>query len=304
MAELRFDGKVAIVTGAGNGLGKSYALELAKRGCAVVVNDLGGSLKGAGTSAKVADAVVDEIKAAGGKAVANYDSVENGAAIVETAVKAFGKVDIVVNNAGILRDVSFKRMTDGDWDLVNKVHVRGAYSVTKAAWKYMQDNKYGRVVNVSSPAGLYGNVGQANYSTAKMGLVGFTQTLAKEGGRSKIHANIIAPLAGTRMLATVMPEKVINQLKPEYVTSLVVYLCHESCTENGSIFETGAGVYQRVQLARSKGYHHDIGKGSPSVEDIASNWKTINDMKGHDVVSYKSANTAQMRNLSKAAAKL
>src|SRR6187401_119325 len=175
--DLRFDGRVALVTGAGNGLGRSHALLLAARGAKVVVNDLGGGIHGEGKSQSAADTVVEEIKAAGGQAAANYDSVEDGAKIVQTAIDAFGKIDIVINNAGILRDVSFQKMTQTDWDLVYKVHVLGAFRVTHAAWPYMRDAGYGRIIMTTSASGIYGNFGQANYSMAKLGLHGFTQTL-------------------------------------------------------------------------------------------------------------------------------
>lgn len=288
---LRFDNRVAIVTGAGGGLGRAYALELAKRGASVVVNDLGGSVKGAAASndaPRVADLVVQEIVAAGGKAAANYDSVENGEAIVQTAIKAFGRVDIIINNAGILRDISFKRMTENDWDLIMKVHMKGAYAVTKAAWPYMMEQKYGRIVSTASAAGLYGNVGQVNYSAAKMGMIGFSQSLAKEGAKHKIFSNAIAPIAGTRMTATVMPPAMVAALKPEFIVPLTLYLCHESSKENGSYYECGAGTYHKVQIARAKGLVVDLTTGQePSIEDIASNWKNINDMKGHDLVDNK-----------------
>jgi 3-hydroxyacyl-CoA dehydrogenase/3a,7a,12a-trihydroxy-5b-cholest-24-enoyl-CoA hydratase len=199
--DLRFDNKVAIITGAGNGLGRAYALLLASRGAKVVVNDLGGTVTGDDKGAQVhpADAVVAEIKKAGGIAVANKDSVEHGDKIVKTAVDAFGTVDIVINNAGILRDVSFQKMTDKDWDLIMMVHLKGAFSVTRAAWNIMKDKGYGRILNTGSSAGIYGAFGQVNYSTAKIGLWGFTQSLAKEGEKRNIKVNCIAPLAGTRM---------------------------------------------------------------------------------------------------------
>jgi 3-hydroxyacyl-CoA dehydrogenase/3a,7a,12a-trihydroxy-5b-cholest-24-enoyl-CoA hydratase len=179
--ELRFDGRVAIVTGAGGGLGRSHALLLASRGAKVVVNDLGGSFKGEGQSSSAADAVVQEIKDAGGVAVANYNSVEDGDKIVQSAIDAFGRVDIVINNAGILRDVSFQKMSQQDWDLIYKVHVLGSFRVTHAAWPYMREQKFGRVIMTASAAGIYGNFGQANYSMAKLGLHGFAQTLSIEG---------------------------------------------------------------------------------------------------------------------------
>ena len=243
MSELRFDGKVAIVTGAGNGLGKAYALLLGSRGAKVVVNDLGKSVKGEseGASQNPADLVVAEIKKNGGDAVANYDSVEFGEKIVKTAVDAFGTVDIVINNAGILRDVSFQKMSDLDWDLIMKVHLKGAYSVTRAAWNIMREKRYGRIINTGSSAGIYGSFGQVNYSTAKLGLWGFTQSLAKEGDKRNIRVNCIAPLAGTRMTATVMPAEVVDALSPGFVAPFVAYLAHENCADNGGLYEVGAG---------------------------------------------------------------
>jgi NAD(P)-dependent dehydrogenase (short-subunit alcohol dehydrogenase family)/acyl dehydratase/putative sterol carrier protein len=253
MSTVEYKDRVAIVTGAGGGLGRAYAIELARRGAKVVVNDLGGSTRGEGADTKAADKVVTEIKNAGGIAVPNYDSVVDGAKIVETAIKAFGRVDIVINNAGILRDVSFHKMADKDWDLLYQVHLRGTYAVTKAAWPHMRKQKYGRVVFVTSAAGLYGNFGQAHYSTVKMGIVGFCNTLAKEGARANIRCNTIAPLAGSRMTATVMPPDMVEALKPEYVAPLVCYLSHESCEETGGVFEVGAGWVSKVRWERSKG---------------------------------------------------
>jgi len=249
MSELRFDGKVAIVTGSGNGLGRAYALLLGSRGASVVVNDLGKSVTGTDGKAgkNPADIVVDEIIAAGGKAVANYDSVEFGEKIVKTAVDAFGTVDIVINNAGILRDISFQKMTELDWDLIMKVHLKGAYSVTRAAWNIMREKKYGRIINTGSSSGIYGSFGQVNYAAAKLGLWGFTQSLAKEGEKRNIRVNCIAPLAGTRMTATVMPAEVVEALKPEYVAPIVGFLAHDSCEDNGGLYEVGAGYVCKMR---------------------------------------------------------
>ena len=272
MSDLRFDGKVAIITGAGNGLGRAYALLLASRGAKVVVNDLGGSVTGdaKGTAVHAADAVVDEIKKAGGIAVANKDSVEFGDKIVKTAVDAFGTVDIVINNAGILRDVSFQKMSDLDWDLIMKVHLKGAFSVTRAAWNIMRDKQYGRILNTGSSAGIYGSFGQVNYSTAKLGLWGFTQSLAKEGEKRNIKVNCIAPLAGTRMTETVMPKEVCDTLKPEYVAPFVAFLCHESVPDSGALYELGAGYIARQRWNRSEGVQFDPEK--LTVENIAAKW--------------------------------
>lgn len=276
MSELRFDGKVAIVTGAGNGLGRSYALLLGSRGASVVVNDLGKGVSGTGGDAiNPADKVVNEIKAAGGKAVANYDSVEFGEKIVKTAVDAFGTVDIVVNNAGILRDISFQKMKDLDWDLIMLVHLKGAYSVTRAAWNIMREKKYGRIINTGSASGIYGSFGQVNYAAAKLGLWGFTQSLAKEGEKRNIRTNCIAPLAGTRMTATVMPAEVVEALKPDYVAPFVAFLAHDSCMENGSMVEVGAGYVAKLRWQRSEGVLHNV-KGL-TVESVARDWNKATD---------------------------
>ncbi|GIK07832.1 bifunctional hydroxyacyl-CoA dehydrogenase/enoyl-CoA hydratase fox2 [Aspergillus viridinutans] len=254
MSELRFDNQTVVVTGAGGGLGKAYATFFASRGANVVVNDLGVSHSGEGASSKAADVVVEEIRAAGGKAVANYDSVENGEAIIETAIKNFGRIDVLINNAGILRDVSFKNMKDQDWDLINKVHTYGAYKCARAAWPHFRKQKYGRVINTASAAGLFGNFGQANYSAAKLGQVGFTETLAKEGAKYNIIANVIAPIAASRMTATIMPPEVLENLKPDWVVPLVAVLVHPSnTTESGSIFEVGGGHMAKLRWERAKG---------------------------------------------------
>jgi NAD(P)-dependent dehydrogenase (short-subunit alcohol dehydrogenase family)/predicted lipid carrier protein YhbT len=273
---LRFDGKVVIVTGAGGGLGKVYALFFASRGAKVVVNDLGGDTKGDGSSAKAADTVVNEIRKAGGEAVANYDSVENGAAIVDTAIKAYGRIDIVLNNAGILRDTSFLKMTDKDWDLVQLVHVKGVYAVTKAAWPHMMKQGYGRIIMTTSAAGIYGNFGQANYSTAKLAQLGMANTLAIEGAKKNIHCNTIAPIAGSRMTETVMPPQMVKALKPEFICPLVAYLCHESTEENGGLFEIGAGWVSKLRWERTKGHAFPVDRDL-TPEDIKEKWSVITD---------------------------
>lgn len=274
--DLRFDGRVAIVTGAGNGLGRSHALLLASRGAKVVVNDLGGSFKGEGTSQSAADKVVDEIKAAGGEAVANYNSVEDGDQIVKTAIDAFGRVDIVINNAGILRDVSFQKMSPQDWDLIYRVHVLGAFRVTHAAWPYMRDQKYGRVIMTASAAGIYGNFGQANYSMAKLGVYGFGQTLSIEGRKSGILVNTIAPIAGSRMTETVLPQNLLDALKPEFVSPLVAWLCHESSEETGGLFEVGGGFFAKLRWERTEGKTFRLGRAI-SVEDVQRAWPAVTD---------------------------
>ena len=223
------EGKVAIVTGAGGGLGRSHALLLAQHGAAVVVNDLGGSRDGTGGSSSMADSVVDEIKAAGGQAVANYGSVTEagaGEAMVQAAVDNFGRLDILINNAGILRDKSFKKMDDAMWDAVIDVHLRGTYLVTKAAWKqFLAQNEGGRIINTSSTSGLIGNFGQANYGAAKAGIAGFTRVLALEGRKSKITVNTLAPAAYSRMTEDLMPEAAGDALGPEKVSPPIVWLC-------------------------------------------------------------------------------
>ncbi len=273
-SELRFDEKVVVVTGAGAGLGRSHALEFARRGAKVVVNDLGSGAHGDGNSSTAADTVVEEICALGGQAVASYDSVENGDAIIQTAIDNFDRIDIVINNAGILRDASFAKMTDQDWDLIYRVHVLGAYKVTKAAWPYMLEQGYGRIINTTSAAGLYGNFGQANYSTAKLGLVGLTQTLAQEGAKKNISVNAIAPVAGSRLTETILPPKLVAALKPEYVTPLVIKLCANNNEENGSVFEVGAGWIAKMRWQRSLG-----NKFSPeetlTAEKINTHWQQI-----------------------------
>ncbi len=272
--ELRFDGKVALVTGAGGGLGRSHALLLAARGAKVVVNDLGGSFTGDGKSSSAADKVVAEIKEAGGQAVANYDSVEDGDKIIKTAVDAFGRIDIIINNAGILRDVSFKKMTQQDWDLVYKVHVLGAMKVTHAAWSLMNDQGYGRIINTASAAGIYGNFGQANYAMAKLGIHGFTQTLAAEGRKKNVIVNTIAPIAGSRMTETVLPKELLEALKPEYVSALVAKLAHESNEDTGGLYEVGGGFFAKLRWERSEGKTFRLGRNI-TPEDVDSAWKDI-----------------------------
>jgi len=276
MSNLRFDGRVAIVTGAGNGLGRSHALMLGALGAKVVVNDLGGGAHGDGKSSAAADKVVEEIKALGGDAVANYDSVENGASIVQTALDAFGTVDIVINNAGILRDVSFQKMTQGDWDLILKVHLTGSMSVTHAAWPIMREKGYGRIIMTTSAAGIYGNFGQANYCAAKLGLAGLANCLAEEGRSKGIHVNTIAPIAASRLTETVMPPELLANLKPENVSPLVAWLCHEDCEETKGLFEVGAGYIAKLRWERTVGQSFPLGKAF-SIDDVAKKWDTITD---------------------------
>ena len=276
---IRFDGKVAIVTGAGGGLGRAHALELARRGAKVVVNDLGGAVDGSGGSSDAANQVVEEIKALGGQAIANGGSVSDRAgaqSIVRDAVDAFGTVDILINNAGILRDKTFAKMSLDDFELVTKVHLLGGVYCTQAAWPVMADKGYGRIVMTTSSSGLYGNFGQANYGAAKMGLVGLMNTLKIEGERKGIRVNTIAPVAATRMTADLgMPEAVFQALKPELVTPAVLFLCSDDAP-SGTIIEAGAGYFAKVQVMEGKGVH--LGD-TATVDDVAAAFEQIADMR-------------------------
>jgi 3-hydroxyacyl-CoA dehydrogenase/3a,7a,12a-trihydroxy-5b-cholest-24-enoyl-CoA hydratase len=265
---LHFNGRVAIVTGSGGGLGREYALLLASRGCSVVVNDL---------DKAAADKVVAEIKQSGGKAVACYASVENGEQIVKQALDSFGRIDILINNAGILRDKSLLKMTEQDWDIIQQVHLKGSFLVTKAAWPHMRQQGYGRIIMTSSSAGLYGNFGQTNYAAAKMGLIGLSNTLAVEGAKYNIHSNVIIPIAASRLTADILPEQLLKRLLPSYVAPVVAYLCHENCPENGGIFEASGGWVARYKLHRSKGkvFHDDL-----TLESLEKNWAELSSMDG------------------------
>lgn len=282
MSDITFDGRVAIVTGAGGGLGRTYALELARRGARVVVNDLGGSVDGVGSSESAAAKVVAEIEEAGGEAIANYDSVsteEGGKSIVQAAMDAFGQVDIVVNNAGILRDKSFSKMTMEEVEAVLDVHLKGAFHVSLPAFQVMRENNYGRFVFTSSASGLFGNFGQSNYGAAKAGLVGLSNVLAIEGAKYGILSNAIAPIARTRMTEDLLGP-LAEHVEPELVTPLVVYLCSEANQFTHQIFTAGGGRYARVFIGTNPGWF--AGKGVvPSVEDIAANMDAIRDISDY-----------------------
>jgi NAD(P)-dependent dehydrogenase (short-subunit alcohol dehydrogenase family) len=281
MADLGFDGKVAIITGAGGGLGRSHALDLARRGALVVVNDLGGASDGTGQSTTAAQAVVDEITAIGGEAIANYDSVatpEGGAGIVQTAIDTFGRIDIIINNAGILRDTSFKNMTPDQLNPVLDVHLRGAFYVTQPAWQIMRDQGYGRIINTSSGAGIFGNFGQTNYGAAKMGLVGFTRVLAVEGAKNNIKANAIAPVAKTRMTEELLGAAA-DRLAPELVTPIVTYLAHEDCPVSGEVYSVGGGRVARVFVGVTPG-HFDP---DLTPEGVRDNLEKIHQEEGYEV---------------------
>lgn len=279
---VRFDGRVAVVTGAGSGLGRSHAIMLAARGAKVVVNDLGGAVDGRGSSSAAADVVVDAIKKAGGQAVANYDSVssaEGGANIVKTAIDNFGGIDILVNNAGVLRDKTFGRMELADYELVLQTHLMGSVYCTKAAWQHMRDKKYGRIVMTSSGSGLYGNFGQANYATAKAGLVGFMNVLKLEGARDGILVNTIAPIATTRMTEAGYPKEFLAHLKPEHVSAAVAFFCSEACKVTGQIVSAGGGYFAKAEMVEAPGIFLDPSKPADP-DQVEKMWAEISNMKG------------------------
>ncbi|MCV7194422.1 SDR family oxidoreductase [Mycolicibacterium brumae] len=270
--------RVVIVTGAGGGLGREYALTLAREGAAVVVNDLGGARDGSGAGHNMADEVVAEIRAAGGRAVANYDSVAEAAGaanMVKTAIDEFGAVHGVVSNAGILRDGTFHKMTDENFDAVLKVHLYGGYNVIRAAWPHFREQSFGRVVVATSTSGLFGNFGQANYGAAKAGLVGLINTLALEGAKYNIKANAVAPLAATRMTEDILPPEVFKKLTPEFVAPVVGYLCTEEVPDSASVFIVGGGKVQRTALFQNEGVTFD---NPPTVADVAARWTEIDDL--------------------------
>lgn len=290
---IRYDDQVAVVTGAGAGLGRIYALDLAKRGAKVVVNDLGGAADGSGASSSAADKVVEEIKEAGGEAVANYDSVstaEGGENIIKTAVDAFGRVDILINNAGILRDKSFAKMTPDDWDAVLAVHLDGAYNVTRPAFIKMKQQGYGRIVMTTSAAGLYGNFGQVNYSAAKMGLLGMMNTMKLEGDRYNICINTVAPVATTRLTEDILPPNMKERMQPEFISPLVLFLCSNRCGDTGGIYNTAMGYYNRAAIATGPGMVVGDGKEAASPDEILKQYKKLGEMKGAEI--YPNLNAA------------
>ncbi|GIU93497.1 MAG: serine/threonine protein kinase [Acidimicrobiia bacterium] len=282
---ITFDGRVAIVTGAGGGLGRAYALELARRGARVVVNDLGSAVDGSGASRQAADMVVEEILEAGGEAVANYDSVatpEGGEAICQTALDAFGTIDVVVNNAGILRDRSFANLTLDELDAVLDVHLRGAFHVSMPAYRVMKEKGYGRFVHAASNAGILGNFGQANYGAAKMGLVGLSNVLAIEGAKYGIRSNVIAPVARTRMTDELLGP-FAEYLDPAQVVPMVVYLCSEACEVTHEVFSAGGGAYARFFIGRTEGWFAGP-KAVPTVEELAEHLDEIRDTSRFDIL--------------------
>ncbi|MBV1871242.1 MAG: SDR family oxidoreductase [Gammaproteobacteria bacterium] len=296
MSNISLEGKVAIVTGAGGGLGRSHAKLLASLGASVVVNDLGCSVDGSGETTPAAQVVVDEIIAAGGKAVANMDSVTDRSAaanIVRTAIDTFGGLHILVNNAGILRDKSFAKVTDAEWDAVIDTHLNGTYNVTKAAWPIFKEQKYGRIVMTASGSGMFGNFGQANYGAAKSGIIGFAKALSHEGAKYDVKTNILCPAAASRMTENLMPPQFLEKLKPEAVSPIVAYMCTEEINTNGAIFEAGAGSFAHANWARSKGYKAKDESGVASVDEIASAWEDIMDMSEPKVLDNPQAAMAE-----------
>ena len=282
MAKIDFTGRVAIVTGAGAGLGRCHALELAKRGAKVVINDLGGARDGVGSDSSAANKVVEEIKALGGEAVPNYDnvaSVEGGANIVKTAVDAFGKVDILINNAGILRDKSFTKMEEENWDAVMNVHLKGAYCVSRPAFEVMRANNYGRIIMTTSGAGLFGNFGQSNYASAKMGLIGLTNVLKLEGAKYNIKTNVIVPVAASRLTEDVLPPEFFEKMKPDYITPAVLYMCSEECQDSGMIINATLGYYSRTAILTGPGAILSKDGKVPSVEEVRDNWGAITSLE-------------------------
>jgi NAD(P)-dependent dehydrogenase (short-subunit alcohol dehydrogenase family) len=290
---IRFDNRVAIVTGAGNGLGRAHALLLASRGARVVVNDPGGAVDGKGGDHAAADKVVAEIKAAGGQAVPNYDSVADpkaAANIVKAAVDSFGTIDIVVNNAGVLRDKTFHNMTVEDFDFVVKVHFLGTAYVTHAAWPILRAKAYGRVVVTSSNSGIYGNFGQANYGGAKLAVVGFMNALRLEGQKYNVLVNALAPVAGTRMTESLMTPEMLARLDPAFVSPMVAYLCSEQCQRTGDIWSAGAGYFARIEYREAPGLR--IEGRAPTVEDVADNIDKIADLSTSKVFRTSSEEVA------------
>ncbi|MEZ5954436.1 MAG: SDR family NAD(P)-dependent oxidoreductase [Hyphomonas sp.] len=278
MSDIRFDGRVAIVTGAGGGLGRCHALELARRGAKVVINDLGASMDGSGGSSAAAEAVVKEIEALGGEAIANGSSVADEAGVkkmIDDTMAKWGRIDIIIANAGILRDKSFSKMTTQDIDLVLAVHLRGTFLPVHAAWNIMKEQNYGRIVVTTSSTGLYGNFGQANYGAGKLGVVGMMNTLKIEGAKNDIKINAVCPVAATRMTEGLMPPEALEQLKPEYVTPGVMNLVKDDAP-TGMILSAGAGAFSMARIVETHGAY--VGQGEElTAEAVAAKWGEITD---------------------------
>jgi NAD(P)-dependent dehydrogenase (short-subunit alcohol dehydrogenase family) len=302
MTTISFDNRVAIVTGAGTGLGRSHALALAKRGVKVVVNDLGGSVSGEGASSEAAEKVVEEIKAAGGEAIANGASVTDPDAVgamVDQALSAFGKVDILVNNAGVLRDKSFSKMSLDDFRFVLDVHLMGSVICTKAVWDHMREREFGRIVMTSSSSGIYGNFGQSNYGAAKMGLVGLMNVLHIEGRAKGIHVNTLAPTAATRMTEGLIPDNIFKLMTPESVTAALLYLCADEAPQR-LILAAGAGGYAATRITETDGIYLSEGEQTP--EAIAERMDQLLDREGEEMLEEGSGQTMKFVQKAMAAA--
>jgi NAD(P)-dependent dehydrogenase (short-subunit alcohol dehydrogenase family) len=297
---IRFDDQVVIVTGAGNGLGRCHALEFARRGAKVVVNDLGGARDGSGSSSAAADEVVAQIENEGGEAIANSVNVadyEQVSSMVADVVEKWGGVDVLVNNAGILRDKTFGKMDLADFQLVLDVHLRGSVNCSKAVWELMKEQQYGRIVMTSSSSGIYGNFGQTNYAAAKMGLIGFMNSLALEGQKYGIHVNSLAPVAATRMTEDLMPDHVLQLLLPESVTPAVVFMASRDAPTR-HIIAAGAGVFARVVVSETPGVF--LPEGQRDAEHVASAWSEI--ANSDSQVELQAGGEQTMKFLAKAAA--
>ena len=282
MSKIDFTGRVAIITGAGGGLGRHHAIELAKRGAKVVINDLGGSRDGIGSNPSAADLVVEEIRALGGEAVPNYDNVaipEGGEHIVQTAIDAFGKIDILINNAGILLDSTFVKMDEKKWDVLVDVHLKGTFCVTKPAFLHMVKQSYGRIIMTTSGSALFGNFGQTNYASAKMGVVGLANVLKLEGAKYNIKTNVIAPIAGTRLTEDVVPPEIFSRMKVDFVTPAVLYMCSEQCQDSGIIINAGLGYFSRSAIMTGEGVILSDGNKIPTPEEVMENWGRITSLE-------------------------
>ncbi|WP_035276560.1 SDR family NAD(P)-dependent oxidoreductase [Desulforegula conservatrix] len=275
---ISFEGKTAVVTGSGRGLGRIYAIELSKRGAKVVINDYSPDT----SKPSPADEVVKEIVASGGIAVANYDNIateKGGAALIQKAMDEFGALDILINNAGIISDKSFSKMDIDSWQRVLDVHLNGAYHVTKPGFAIMKERGYGRIVFTSSAAALFGNFGQTNYCSAKMGLIGFMNSLRLESEKYNIHVNTVAPLAKSQMTENLLPPEILDKMLPEYVAPIVLFLCSDEMKESGGIYNAGFGYFNKVMITSGKGCLIDSNKGNISPEDISANWDEISSME-------------------------